>query len=448
MRMVEGEIQYTRSGEYHIAYRVEAAGSGGIDVVHMGAYIFSLALRHPPSARFMREKLAALGRLIAFDGRGMGLSDRLHDHRLPPLEERMDDARAVLDAAGTERALLVAGADGGPLACLFAATYPERTLGLVLMNTAPRFAWAPDYPWGMRREELERRLEEMEQGWGTRAYAERDLMWPMPGMTRDEVVEWQLEWMHLSASRGDAVALTRMFYDSDVRDVLGAIRVPTLVLSRGEGAMEEEARAFATLIPGAQRQTMPGTQPTVMQEHPEAYTEAIEAFAHALREEEAQLDSVLATVLFTDIVGSTARQSELGDRRWAELVEEHHVVVRGCLARYRGRELDTAGDGFFAAFDGPARGIRCAQAIVDGVRSLGLEVRAGLHTGECRVVDDKIGGLAVSIGARVSAIAGPSEVLVSQTVRDLVAGSGLELSDRGEHELKGGPGAWRVYAVA
>jgi class 3 adenylate cyclase len=300
----------------------------------------------------------------------------------------------------------------------------------------------------MRREELERRLEEMEQGWGTRAYAERDLMWPMPGMTRDEVVEWQLEWMHLSASRGDAVALTRMFYDSDVRDVLGAIRVPTLVLSRGEGAMEEEARAFATLIPGAQRQTMPGTQPTVMQEHPEAYTEAIEAFAHALREEEAQLDSVLATVLFTDIVGSTARQSELGDRRWAELVEEHHVVVRGCLARYRGRELDTAGDGFFAAFDGPARGIRCAQAIVDGVRSLGLEVRAGLHTGECRVVDDKIGGLAVSIGARVSAIAGPSEVLVSQTVRDLVAGSGLELSDRGEHELKGVPGTWRVYAVA
>ena len=448
MPMGQGEIQYTRSGEHHIAYRVEGDGSGGIDVVHMGAYIFSLALRHPPSAQSMRERLAALGRLIAFDGRGMGLSDRLHEHRLPPLEERMDDARAVLDAAGAERALLVAGADGGPLACLFAATYPERALGLVLMNTAPRFAWAPDYPWGMRREELERTLEEMEHGWGTRAYAERDLMWPMPGMTRDEMIEWELEWMHLSASRGDAVALTRMFYESDVRDVLGAIRVPTLVLSRGGGAMEEEARAFAALIPGAQRQTMPGTKPTVMQEHPEAYSDAIEAFARALREEEAQLDSMLATVLFTDIVGSTARQSELGDRRWAELVEAHHAIVRGCLARYRGRELDTAGDGFFAAFDGPARGIRCAQAIVAGVRSLGLEVRAGLHTGECRVVDDKIGGLAVSIGARVSAIARPSEVLVSQTVRDLVAGSGLELSDRGEHELKGVPGAWRVYAVS
>ncbi len=222
------------------------------------------------------------------------------------------------------------------------------------MNTAPRFAWAPDYPWGMRQEKLERTLAEMEQGWGTRAYAERDAPWPMPGMTREEVVDWELEWMHLSASRGDAIALTRMFYESDVRDVLGTIRVPTLVLSRGGGAMEEEARAFAALIPGARRQTMPGTQPTVMQEHPEAYAEAIEVFAHELREEEAQLDSVLATVLFTDIVGSTARQSELGDRRWAELVEEHHAVVRGCLARYRGRELDTAGDGFFAAFDGPA----------------------------------------------------------------------------------------------
>ncbi len=447
MCMPEGEIQYTRSGEYHIAYRVESHGSGGIDVLYLGAYVFSLAVRHPPSVKVVRESLAALGRLISFDGRGMGLSDRLRDHRLPPLEERMDDARAVLDDAGAQRALLVAGADGGPLACLFAATYPERTHALVLMNTAPRFAWAPDYPWGMRREKLERTLADMEQGWGTRAYAERDAPWPMPGMTREEVVDWELEWMHLSASRSDAVALTRMFFESDVRDVLGAIRVPTLVLSRGGGALEEEARAFAALIPGARRQTVPGTQPMVMQEHPEAYAEAIEAFVHALREEEAQLDSVLATVLFTDIVGSTARQSELGDRRWAELVEEHHAVVRGCLARYRGRELDTAGDGFFAAFDGPARGIRCAQAIVEGVRALGLEVRTGLHTGECRVVDDKIGGLAVAIGARVSALAEPSEVLVSQTVRDLVAGSGLELADRGEHELKGVPGAWRVYAV-
>jgi class 3 adenylate cyclase len=441
------EIQYTRSGDYHIAYRITGDGSGGIDVLHVGAYVFSLALRYPASWEVLTERLAALGRLVAFDGRGMGLSDRLRGPRVPPIEERMDDARAVLDAAGVQRALLVSGADGGPLACLLAATYPERTLGLVLMNTAPRIAWAPDYPWGMRRDELERTLEEMERGWGTRAYAEKEAPWPMPGMTRDEAVDWWLEWMHLSASRGDAVALTRMFYDSDVRDVLGTIRVPTLVLSRG-GAMEDEARAFAALIPGARRKTMPGTLPTVMQERPHAYIDAIEAFARELRDEEAQLDSVLATVLFTDIVGSTARQAELGDRRWAKVVAEHHAIVRACLARYRGRELDTAGDGFFAAFDGPARGIRCAQAIVDAVRSLGIEVRAGLHTGECRTVDDKFGGLAVSIGARVSALAQPSEVLVSQTVRDLVAGSGVDLRDRGEHELKGVPGAWRVYAVA
>jgi class 3 adenylate cyclase len=238
-----------------------------------------------------------------------------------------------------------------------------------------------------------------------------------------------------------------MFYDSDVRDVLGTIRVPTLVLSRG-GELEGEAKAFAGLIPGARLQTLPGSAPTVMQERPDAYLEAVQRFARELHEEEVELESVLATVLFTDIVDSTARQAEIGDRGWADLLRDHHAVVRGCLARYRGRELDTAGDGFFAAFDGPARAIRCAQAIVAAVRPLGLQVRAGLHTGECRTIDGKIAGLAVSIGARVTGLAGPSEILVSQTVRDLTAGSGLDLADRGEHRLKGVPGAWRVYAVA
>jgi class 3 adenylate cyclase len=444
--MGSDNIRYARTGEYHIAYRVEGDAQGGIDVLGVGAYVHSLALRRPPPVRVMHEGYAALGRAITLDGRGMGLSDRLRDRRLPPIEERMDDMRAVLDAAEARRALVVAGADGGPLSCLFAATYPERTLGLVLMNTAPCIAWAPDYPWGIRRDEFERELQEMEEGWGTRAYAETHALWPMEGMTREEAVEWWLEWMRLSAAPGDAVALWRMFYDSDVRDVLGAIRVPTLMLSRG-GRMESEAKAFAALIPGARQETMPGSAVTVMQEQPGAYIDALQRFARELREEDAELDSVLATVLFTDIVGSTARQAELGDRRWAALVGEHHAVVRACLARYRGRELDTAGDGFFAAFDGPARGIRCARAIVDEVSKLGIDVRAGLHTGECRTVDEKIGGLAVSIGARVSALAGPSEILVSQTVRDLVAGSGLDFANRGEHELKGVPGPWRVYAV-
>ena len=376
------EIHYARSGEYHIAYLVEGDGSGGVDVLRVGAYVYSLALRRPKPLLKMSERHASLGRRDHFDGRGMGLSDRLRDRRLPPIEERMDDLRAVLDDAGVRRALLVAGSDGGPLSCLFAATYPERTLGLVLMNTAPRIAWAPDYPWGLRREEFEREVERMQAGWGTRAYAEEHAPWPMDGMTREETVDWWLEWMQLSAAPGDAVALWRMFYDSDVRNVLGTIRVPTLVLSRG-GAMEEEAKAFAALIPGARQETMPGTAPNVMQERPDAYMDAIERFARELRDEEAELDSVLATVLFTDIVGSTARQAELGDRRWAELVREHHAVVRGCLARYRGRELDTAGDGFFAAFDGPARGIRCAQAIV-------AEVEQARHRGSRRAAHGRV----------------------------------------------------------
>jgi class 3 adenylate cyclase len=445
--ITRGDIQYATSGEYHIAYRVDGDGAGGIDILRVGAYVFSLALRLPPPMQAMNDRHASLGRAISFDGRGMGLSDRLRDRRLPPIEERMDDLRAVLDAAGFGRALLSAGADGGPLACLFAATYPERTLGLVLMNTAPRIAWAPDYPWGIPRDEFEHELEAMRTAWGTREYAEEHAPWPMEGMSREEAVGWWLEWMRLSAAPGDAVALRRMFYDSDVRDVLGTIRVPVLVLSRG-GVMEKEAKAFAALIPGARHETMPGTAPTVMQEHPEAYLDALERFAREVQDEEAELASVLATVLFTDIVDSTAQQAALGDRRWATLVQDHHAVVRGCLARYRGRELDTAGDGFFAAFDGPARGIRCARAIVDGVRPLGLQVRAGLHTGECRTIDGKVAGLAVSIGARVTSLAGPSEIFVSQTVRDLVAGSGLAFADRGEHELKGVPGNWRVYAVA
>jgi class 3 adenylate cyclase len=444
--MPQDNIRYATSDGYHIAYRVDGDGSGGIDVLRLGAYVFSLALRLPPAVQAMESAFAGLGRSLRFDGRGMGLSDRLRERRLPPAEERMDDLRAVLDAAGFGRTLLVTGSDGGPLACLFAATYPERTLGLVLMNSAPRFAWAPDYPWGLGRDEFERELESMESGWATHAFAETHALWPMEGMTREEAVDWWLEWMRLSAAPGDAIALWRMFYESDVRDVLGTIRVPTLVLSRG-GEMEAEAKAFAALIPGARQETMPGTAPTVMQEHSEAYVRAVERFARELHEEEAEFGSVLATVLFTDIVDSTARQAELGDRRWADLLRDHHAAVRGCLARYRGRELDTAGDGFFAAFDGPARGIRCARAIVDAVRPLGLEVRAGLHAGECRTIDGKVGGLAVSIGARVTALAGPSEVLVSQTVRDLVAGSGLEFADRGEHQLKGVPGAWRVCAV-
>jgi class 3 adenylate cyclase len=395
------------------------------------------------------ERLSRLGRLICFDHRGTGLSDRVRGYRLPTIEERVDDLRAVLDATGSERAVLVALADGGPLGCMFAGAHPAQTVGLALCNTRPRTAWSPDYPWGMREDEFERQMVDIDRGWGTRSMAEASARdFPAEGMSFEDRVDWVVGYMRASAGPGDAAAAFRMFYESDVRHVLGTIRVPTLVLSRGgDRQLEDEGRAFARLIPGARHETMPGTANYVVAEHSTAYLEAIERFVGDLREEEAQLESILATVLFTDIVGSTAIQADLGDVRWQALVQEHHRLVRGCLARYRGRELDTAGDGFFAAFDGPVRAIRCAEAIREAIAGLGIAVRAGLHTGECRTIDGKVGGLAVSIGARVTSLAGPSEVLVSQTVRDLVAGSGLSFDDRGEHELKGVPGTWRVYSV-
>jgi class 3 adenylate cyclase len=441
------DIRYAKAGDVHLAYSSAGTG-GGIDVLKLVSQVSCLASYHGhPYFDAMNARLEALGRLIEFDGRGMGLSDRMIGGSLPTLEDRMDDARVVLDHAGSTRALLCALADSGPLACLFAATHPERTIGLVLMNTRPRMSWAPDYPWGMRNDEYRRELQEIERRWGTRALAAEYASTARFGMSLQDAVEWHLWRERSAAGPGDAAALFRMYAEWDVRELLATIRVPTLVLTRG-GEMAAEGAAFAGLIPGARHLVMPGTSPIVFGDHTEEYLDAAAAFAREITESEAELESILATVLFTDIVGSTARQAEIGDQRWQQLIQEHHRIVRGCLARFRGRELDTAGDGFFAAFDGPVRGIRCAQAIVDGIRPLGLEVRAGLHTGECRMTDGKVGGLAVSIGARVTNLAGASEICISQTVRDLIAGSGLALDDRGEHELKGVPGTWRVYAVA
>ncbi len=446
--MPNGDIRYARNGEVHVAYEV-LGNAGGVDLVLIRTFVSQLEqFRRLPSMARFTERLSRLGRVICFDHRGTGLSDRVRGYRLPTIEERVDDLRSVLDAVGSERAAIVALADGGPLGCMFAAVRPERTIALVLCNTRPRMAWAPDYPWGMREAEFEREVEDIDRGWGTRERAEANARRsPFEGMSFEEQVDWAVENMRVSAGPGDAVASFRMFYESDVRHVLGTIRVPTLVLTRG-GEPGDEGSAFARLIPGAEHRAMPGTAAYVISEHADTYLQAIEQFVREVREEEAALESILATVLFTDIVESTARQAELGDVRWQQLIAEHHRLIRGCLARYRGRELDTAGDGFFAAFDGPVRGIRCAKAIEEAVASLGIEVRAGLHTGECRTVDGKVGGLAVAIGARVTGLADPSEVLVSQTVRDLVAGSGLEFVERGEHELKGVPGRWKVYAVS
>ena len=446
--MVTDDIRYARNGDIHIAYDVMGEG-GGTDVVLIRTYVSQLEhFRRLPRMAAFTERLGRLGRLICFDQRGTGLSDRLRGYRLPTIEERVDDLRAVLDAVGSERALLVALADGGPLGCMFAASHPERTRGAGPLQHETADRLGSRLPVGHARRRVRARAGGHRPRLGDAAMAEANARRaPFEGMTFEEQVEWGLAYMRVSAGPGDAVAAFRMFYESDVRHVLGTIRVPALVLSRS-GELAAEGAAFSRLIPGARHEAMPGTAAYVMSEHADAYLDAIDHFVGELRDEETELESILATVLFTDIVGSTARQAELGDVGWQELIHEHHRLIRGCLARYRGRELDTAGDGFFAAFDGPVRAIRCAQAIGAAVSGLGIQLRAGLHTGECRTIDGKVGGLAVSIGARVTSLAGPSEILVSQTVRDLVAGSGLEFADRGAHELKGVPGSWRVFAVA
>lgn len=428
----------------HIAY--QAVGEGPADILVIASYYSNLehAWALPVHAR-VTYGLAEMGRVIRLDGRGTGLSDRLRSGRLPTLEERIDDMRAVLDEVGSQRTVLVAMADGGPLCCLFAATYPERTLALVLVNTTPRTAWAPDWPWGMTEEQLAEDLEIAENRWGTLSHAAEIVAYTDPTHAGDEqLIQWWATDMRLSASPSAAADLVRMYYDMDVRKVLPTIHVPTLVLASEPS--REEGRAMAEAIPGAELVPISAVEP-VMMANPEPYLAEIGKFVRRVEGEEAALDRVLATVLFTDIVASTEQSAAMGDRAWREVVEHHHHLIRGLIARWRGREMDTAGDGFFAAFDGPARAIRCANAIVAGVRSLGIEVRCGLHTGECEVLDGKVAGLTVAIGARVASKAGASEVLVSQTVRDLVAGSDIAFDDAGEHDLKGVPDRWRLYRV-
>jgi class 3 adenylate cyclase/pimeloyl-ACP methyl ester carboxylesterase len=439
------ETRYAKTADgYHIAY--QTLGAGSTDIVPVATYFSNLEhdWEEPGIAR-NRRSFAELGRLIAFDARATGLSDGVRGDRLPTLEERIDDLRAVMDAVESERAILVAFADGGPLCCLFAATYPGRTKALVLINTGPRTAWAPDYPWGMTPEQFRADLQETETRWGSREYAAEIVRAITPQRVDDDaLIDWWASSMRLSASPSAAAALLRMYHDMDVRDVLQAIHVPTLVLASDPAA--EESESMARQIPGALFTPIHSPAPVMMAD-PEPFLTEIRHFVTRVGEEESDLDRVLETVLFTDIVGSTQMAAGRGDRAWHELIERHHAFVRGVIARWRGREMDTAGDGFFAAFDGPARAIRCAQAIVEGVRSMGIEIRAGLHTGECDITDGKVAGITVAIGARIASLAGSSEVLVSSTVKDLVAGSGLTFEDAGKHELKGVPDRWHLYRV-
>jgi class 3 adenylate cyclase len=437
------ETRYARSGQINIAYQV--VGDGPLDLVYVPGWISNIGLMwdEPGQARLL-GRLASFARLIVFDKRGTGLSDPVPVDELPTLEQRMDDVRAVLDAVGSERAALFGFSEGGLMSVLFAATYPERTTALVAFGIFAKRIWSPDYPWAPHPDARAREIEELERSWG----GDMDLTTIAP--SADAAARRRLaDYLRLSASPGAAVALMRMNTQVDVRHVLGAIRVPTLILHRS-GDLDvnvEEGRWIAGRIPGARFVELDGADHLLWAGDVDSVVDEVEEFLTGVRTGP-EPDRVLATVLFTDIVGSTERAVAAGDRAWASLLEEHHAAVRRQLERFRGVELDTAGDGFFAAFDGPARAIRCALAIREAVHALDLEVRAGVHTGECERVDGKLGGVAVNIGARIAALAGAGEVLVSATVVDLVAGSGLQFEDRGEHVLKGLPGQWRIKAVA
>jgi class 3 adenylate cyclase len=449
------ETRYAKTADgVHIAYQV--FGDGPVDILFVMGWVTHIEKMwtEPRFARFF-TKLASFSRVMVFDKRGVGLSDRVSEDRLPSLEVRMDDARAVMDTVGSERAVVLGVSEGGPMAMLFAATYPERTIGLIVYGTSACWNNAPDYPWSVPSEDRSAEMKEWDERrdrlWGTKELASEYMAESFaPALAHDEpTLTWIADYMRNAASPGAVGALSEMNRSIDVRSALPAIHVPTLVMAR-DGDIEypvAETKWMADQIRGARFVSSPGDEHLFVMGNQDALLDEIERFVTTVREDEADLDRVLATVMFTDMVGSTEKAAALGDKGWRDLVERHHGVVRAMLGRFRGKEVDTAGDGFFATFDGPARGVRCAQAIIPAVRDLGIEVRAGVHTGEVETIAGKVGGIAVNVGARIASLAAPSEVLVSHTVQGLVSGSGLRFEDAGEHELKGVPDRWHLYRV-
>jgi pimeloyl-ACP methyl ester carboxylesterase len=439
------ETRYAKSGDIHVAYQV--VGDGPLDLVWVQGWVSNVEAMWDvrPMARFV-ERLASFSRVILFDKRGTGLSDPVSEKGLPSLEVRMDDLRAVLDSVGSERTALLGHSEGGNMCVLFAATYPERTVALMTFSVYAKRVWSPDYPWAPTPKERETWLRDVERTWG-RPESIVDLV---PSLVHNPtLLEQAARYWRLSASPKAAVALGKMNSQIDVRALLPTIRVPTLVMHRtGDRDINvEEGRYIASRISGARFVELPGADHFMWTEDADRVLDEIEEFLTGARPAH-ETDRVLATVLFTDIVGSTERAAQLGDRRWRAVLDDFYGEVRRQLARFRGQEVDTAGDGFLATFDGPARAIGCALAIRAGVGSLGLEIRSGLHTGEVELAGEDVRGIAVHIGARVAAEAGAGEVLVTRTVKDLVAGSGIEFQDKGSRSLRGLPEEWQVFAAS
>jgi pimeloyl-ACP methyl ester carboxylesterase len=438
---MQPETRYADSGGVNIAYQV--LGNGPRDLVFVMGFVSNIEVfwEDPTLVRFL-TRLASFSRVILFDKRGTGLSDRVAD--MPSLEVPMDDVRAVMNAVASERATLFGVSEGGPMCALFSATYPSRVSALVMSGSFPLRIKAPDYPWGPTKESARRGTSRCDANG-----ADRSALLRAPSMMGDErFSRWWARLLRMSASPAAATSLVRMNKEIDIRYILSAIRVPTLLLhSVREAALPiDGSRYMAERIPGARLVELPGEDHLPWLSDSDAILGEIEEFLTGVRHAD-EPDRILATVLFTDVVGATEKAAALGDRRWRDLLDGHNEVVRRELARFRGREIKTTGDGFFAAFDGPARAVRCACAVSQGMESHGLEVRAGLHKGECELIGDDMGGIAVPIGARIAALAAPGEVLVSSTVKDLVAGSGLRFSDHKMAVLKGVPGEWRLYSV-
>lgn len=440
------EVRYARSGAVSIAY--QSFGSGPIDVVVVRGSLSDLSsIWDQPLFVRHAEGLASFSRVLMFDKRGMGLSDRIRE--VPTLEARMDDIRAVMDDAGVATAALFSAHEGVRIALLFAATYPERTRALVLHEPSIRGRRSPEYPWARTDEEWRSWLGEVAASWGSNEFFERQLTDYCPSVAADEGFRrWYIRHMRSSASPGAATAFQRMVMEGDVSSILGSVRVPTLVTHRPSSL--GPAEYAESRIPGAVRREIPTMVDGYSWADPDANQILLDETDRFLRAIDAppEPEAVLATFLFTDIVESTHHAARLGDIEWRRLLDRHHAVVRARLAEFKGTERGTTGDGFFAMFDGPGRAIRCAIAIRDDVRSLGLEIRGGVHTGEAQLLDGEVGGIAVHVAARIAAAADSGVILVSATVRDLVAGSQFGFADRGEHVLKGLPGTWRVYAAS